>query len=134
MRRTLQIILTLTVAFGVGCGSITVVDDGSEGDDNSAARGEADGGQPPVSGNGVTSTDAGGGQSVVVAACSATHNCDDGNVCNLVNGTCVECLLDGDCHRGKHSRCDTARFVCLECFSDDDCDDDKRCNTAGECK
>ena len=118
MRWTLQTMLVVAVGFGAGCGDITVVDNSAVGDDHgAAARGDvADGGQP------------------VVAACSAMKKCDDGDVCNLINGTCVECLRDGDCHSGKHSRCDTARFVCRECLSDDDCDDDKRCNAAGECK
>ena len=151
MRRTFDIIQAMTVAFAAGCGSITVVDNGAEGHDNgamgaehSAARGEAVGGQPPVNGTGATSgaadggqppaSAADGGQPVVAGACSATKRCDDGDVCNLINGTCVQCLLDGDCHSGKHSRCDTARFVCRECLSDDDCDDDKRCKVAGDCK
>jgi len=110
MRWTLRIILlAAAVGFGTGCGDITVVDNGAVSD-------AADAGQPPA------------------APCNASTKCDHGEVCNLVNGACVDCLLDGDCNRGKNSRCDTIRSVCVECFSDDDCDDDKRCNTAGECK
>ena len=110
MRRTLhtcwQIMLAVVVALGAGCGSITVVDNGAQT---------------------VVSDDPDGGGQPVVAACSATSKCDDGEVCNLDNGTCVECLRDGDCSRGKHSRCDTAHFVCVECFADDDCDHGNVC-------
>ncbi len=63
--------------------------------------------------------------------CQSLADCTDG-VCNLLDHTCVGCMLNGDCKKGKGNLCDLATFTCVECQTNADCDGDKAC-AGGTC-
>ena len=52
--------------------------------------------------------------------------CDEGTLCNLEHGTCVECLDHSDCDfdRDEDTRyCARPQHRCVECLGHADCND-----------
>jgi sulfatase modifying factor 1 len=87
---------------------------------------------------------------VAQVACKSDKQCADfGKVCDLQDGRCVQCLVDGDCNDGQSCKahlcldapapcgtskdcasgtvCDKPAAQCVGCLSDDDCDDLAHC-------
>ncbi|HMC94869.1 MAG TPA: hypothetical protein VKO16_08895 [Polyangia bacterium] len=75
---------------------------------------------PPLGGAGGTS------------GCQSLADCKNG-VCNLLDHRCVDCLVDGDCKKGKGNLCNATTMTCVECRSNADCDGDKTCSADGTC-
>jgi hypothetical protein len=66
------------------------------------------------------------------ASCGLLNSCPDG-ICNILDQKCVDCLVDGDCMKGKGKLCNLSTLTCVECRTDADCDGDKTCGADGSC-